>query len=111
MDSINERIRAAVTPIVPICRQDFYGGEETTYCVFFVTEAPEGFGDGEPTGVIGRVSLHLFTPRGADTVELRHRLRRAISAAEDFTAPEVEDASDNKDQIHIFSFEVLEVGW
>ena len=109
--NIYERVKAAVEPVVGICVPEFYDGDASTYCVFFVSESPEGFGDGEPTGVLGRVTLHLLAPKRADTVELRRKLRRAIAAAEDFTAPEITDGSDGKDQIHIFSFEVLEVGW
>ena len=108
MASINERIRAVVTPIVPDCVPDQYGGEAEIYCVFYVEEHPTGFEDDAPTAVRASVTLHLYATIGRNTLQLRKELRRAIAAVEDFTAPTVLPDNDAGDQHYIFEFEALE---
>ena len=109
--TINERIRKAVSPVLRVCEPIFYEGTEKVYGVFFVSEDPEGFEDGMPTGSRASVTLHLYAPRHMNTVAIRRNLRQAIAAADDFTAPSVLDDSDGEGQHWIYSFEVLEVGW
>ncbi len=38
--SMNNKIRAAVLPVVSVCVPDLYTGEKTTYCTFQYTEMP-----------------------------------------------------------------------
>lgn len=108
MASINERIRAVVTPIVPDCVPDQYGGEAEIYCVFYVAERATAFEDDVPTATCSSVTLHLYAPIGRNTLQLRQDLRRAIAAAEDFTAPTVLPDNDAGEQHYIFEFEALE---
>ena len=49
--SLEERIREAVTPIVPEFAADVYTGDADSYCVLNATEMPDGFGDDRPSGI------------------------------------------------------------
>ena len=105
--NIDERIRAAVLPIVPICEPDFYDGEETTYCTFNMNEVPTGFGNNRARGVRYLIQLHLFAPgwpNPPSTRKVRWDLCRAILDA-GFTAPHVENASDRDEQHYVLEFE------
>ncbi len=107
MSVIEERIRNAVLPIVPICEPDFYEGEEQTYCTFNMTELPTAFGDDKPRAVRYLIQLHLFAPGGPyrpSTRQARWDLCRAIVNA-GFTAPEVTNASERKLQHYVLEFE------
>lgn len=104
--TINERIAAAVEPVVAVCVPDEYNGEAEEYCTFNYTEIPEAFGDDAPELIRYSVQLHYFCPLGRNSLSTRQKLRRAILAA-DFTAPEVIPASDETGQHYVFEFEVL----
>ena len=104
--SINEQIKAAVKPIVPVCVPDFYTGEETEYCTFDYTEIPEEFGDDMPELIRYAIQLHYFCPLDYNSIETRQKLRRAILAA-DFTAPEITPAGEENSQHFVFEFEAL----
>ena len=92
--SIEERLIAAVTPVVPVCVHGVYTGTEEVYCTFNLSQTPDSFGDDEPdTG---------------DPRALRRQLRRALLEAE-LGAAIVEDASD-ADNVHlVFEFEALDL--
>ena len=62
--SMNNKIRAAVLPVVSVCVPDLYTGEKTTYCTFQYTEMPQAFGDDMPQITVYLVQLHLFAPCG-----------------------------------------------
>ena len=62
--SMNNKIRAAVLPVVSVCVPDLYTGEETTYCTFQYTELPQAFSDDAPQAAVYLVQVHLFAPRG-----------------------------------------------
>ena len=105
--NIDERIRAAVLPIVPICEPDLYDGEESTYCTFNMEEIPTAFGDDAPHAVRYLIQLHLFGPGYPIPVSLRQLrwdLCRAVLAA-GFTAPEITNASERKVQHYVLEFE------
>lgn len=103
-ETINQRIRAAVTPVIGICEPHFYGGESDSYCVFEVTEEPLGFADNEVVAWKARVTLLLALPMERNSIELRKRLCAALIGA-DFTAPAVTDVNDGTQQIWQLDFE------
>lgn len=105
--NIDERIRAAVLPIVPICEPDLYDGEESTYCTFNMEEIPTAFGDDAPHAVRYLIQLHLFAPgwpKPPSTRQLRKQLCRAVLDA-GFTYPEVTNASEKEAQHYVLEFE------
>ena len=105
--NIDERIRAAVLPVVPVCEPDDYEGEAETYCTFNMTELPIAFGDDRPRAVRYLIQLHLFAPgypKRPSTRQMRWDLRRAILDA-GFTAPEIVNASERKVQHYVLEFE------
>ena len=105
--NIDERIRAAVLPIVPICEPDLYDGEESTYCTFNMEEIPTAFGDDAPHAVRYLIQLHLYAPgwpKPPSTRQLRKQLCRAVLDA-GFTYPEVTNASEKEAQHYVLEFE------
>lgn len=104
--NVNEQIIAAVTPVVPVCVPDVYRGEAEEYCTFNYSEIPDSFGDDVPGLMRCAVQLHYYCPEGWNSLQQRRDLYRAILAA-DFTAAEVENASDGDGQHFVFEFEVL----
>ncbi|MBQ7778386.1 MAG: hypothetical protein IJ396_07755 [Oscillibacter sp.] len=106
--SIEERLKAAVEPIVPVCVHGVYTGTEPVYCTFNFTEMPDSFGDNAPEAIRCSGMLHLYMPVTSDPRGLKRDLRRTLLAAE-LGAATVEDASD-KDNIHlVFEFEALDL--
>ena len=105
--SLNEEIRSVVTPIVPVCDPDYYGGEQKTYCTFGYTEIPANPGDNVPQAYRCLVDLHLFLPRGESSVVIRRTLRRSITAVDTWTAPTITNASDESGQHFVFEFEAI----
>ena len=109
--SVNERIIAAATTVVPVCVPGGYAPSEgeavDIYCTFNVTQAPECFGDDGPEALLDLVQLHLYAPLGTNTMALRRDLRRAVFL-EGFTYPAVEDASDLEGQHFVLEFQDVE---
>ena len=108
--NLDERIRAAVLPVVPVCEPDFYEGDAEIYCTFNVNEMPTSFGDDAPRHMRCFVQLHLFAPgwpKPPSTRSLRRELCRAVLAA-GFTYPEVTDASEKETQHYVLEFEGVE---
>lgn len=112
--SINERIIQAVTPVVAVCVPGIYipnvGEEQTIFCTFNCTEAPDSFGDGEPGAMRYFCQVHLNapwkTPAGEsnNTLALRKDLQQSIFAA-GFSYPRVIDTGDSEYQRFTFEFE------
>lgn len=102
--SMNSKIRAAVLPVVSVCVPDLYTGEKTTYCTFQYTEMPQAFGDDMPQITVYLVQVHLFAPRGENVLNLRRGLILALLDA-GFTAPQIENASDEVSQHYVFECE------
>lgn len=102
--SVNEKLRAAVLPIVPICEPDAYAGEESEYCTFDYAEVPDAFGDDMPQAIRYLVSLHWYLPRGVNPIAKKKQIRKALLVA-DFTAPTITNASDDDGQHYVFECE------
>ena len=111
--SIDERIQAAVTPIVPRCVPVRYGGKDLEYCTYNYTEGSTGFADDEPAFAVYKVQLHWLFPwepgisASEEVLDKRQRLKQALIDA-DFTAPTITPAGDNEWEHYVFEFEALE---
>lgn len=110
--TLNERIIAVVTPIVPVCVPDLLVTEagETPperYCTFNFSELPAGLGDNKAALTRALVQLHYFAPRRSSTLSVRHALRDAIAAVDEFTAPNIENASDATGQHYVLEFDAV----
>ncbi len=99
--SVNELIRAAVLPIVPICEPDQYRGAEREYTTFNYTELAGLVGDDDIEAVVYLVQLHWFIPRGINPLSKKRRLRAALIDA-GFTAPEIINDTDEDGQHYVF---------
>jgi len=102
--SLEERIKAAVRPIVPICVADHYTGAAEEYCTFNYSEIPVGFGDNRPRAMRCLVQLHWYAPFRSNPIATKYALVRAILAA-DFTAPTVTSADEEAGRHIVFEFE------
>ena len=105
----DERIVAAVTPIVPICEPDEYTPESgevvaEEYCTYNVDSIPIVFGDDGTRYTRELVQVHWYLPLGRRPTEKRLELCRALQAA-GFTYPSVQNASDRDGQHWVFECE------
>ena len=87
--SLEERIKTAVTPIVPEFAADVYTGDEDSYCVFNATEMPEGFGDNRPRAT-------------------KRALRAAVGGLQGCTWPTVTYAGDLTGGHLVFEFQAVD---
>lgn len=110
--TLNEKIIDVVTPIVPVCVPDLLVTEagETPperYCTFTYTELPDGLGDNWAALTRALVQVHYFAPLKASTLAVRHALRDAIAAVDDFTLPSIENATDETGQHYVLEFDAV----
>ena len=78
--TINERIRAAVTPAVPDCVPGEYTGDNESYCTFDVIETPDLLAEGTAHAVVAIVVLHWYRPKNTNPNAVIARLVRGIVA-------------------------------
>lgn len=104
--TVNEEIIRAATRVVSVCVPGVYDGEAEEYCTFNVSQIPDAFGDDAPDVMRSLVQLHYHCPWSMDSLAARQSLWGSI-LEEDFTAPEVTEASDETGQHFVFEFEVL----
>lgn len=102
--SINEVIRNAVLPIIPICEPDAYDGDAAEYCTFHYSEHASLFAEGSPDIIMYSVMLHWFLPKGINPMKKKTELRRALIKA-GFTYPSTINASDKDAQHYVFEFQ------
>ena len=105
----DERIVAAVTPIVAICEPDMYtpeSGEAVAeeYCTYNVNSVPSAFGDDRAALTTELVQIHWYLPNGVRPTEKKRQLCRALQEA-GFTYPTVENAGDSTGQHWVFECE------
>lgn len=104
--TIEDRLTAAVTPVVATCVHGVYTGTAEIYCTYNFFSTPDCFGDDEPEAYLHAGQLHLFMPVNSDPRALKKQLLRALLDA-DLGPATVEDASD-EDNIHlVFEFEAV----
>lgn len=104
---LDERIRDAVTPIVPEVAPDVYTGGEPEYCTWNATELPAALGDGRAHRIRYLVQVHWYLPLARRPYATKQVLRRALMDTPGFTVPTVTDASDLEGQHYVFEFEAL----
>lgn len=102
--SVNEILRNAVHPIVPVCEPVSYDGEETEYCTFVIDDDPDVFAEGMPSVIRSLVILNWYLPAGVNPLAKKKRLCRALASA-GFTYPSVTNASDEGGQHFVFECE------
>ena len=106
--SLEERIREAVTPIVPEFAADVYTGDADSYCVLNATEMPDGFGDNRPHAIRYLVQLHWYFPLRTDPRVTKRALREAIGGLRCYTWPTVTDATDRDGGHLVFEFQAVD---
>lgn len=78
--TINERIRAAVTPVIPDCVPGEYTGDNESYCTFDVIETPDLLAEGTAHAVVAIVVLHWYRPKNTNPNAVIAQLVRGIVA-------------------------------
>ncbi len=109
--SMEEKLRAAVAPLVAELEPDFYTGESEEYCTWNATEIPAGHGDNAPHATRYLVQLHWFLPLKRRPNPKKKQLKQALAAVRGFAAPTVVNASDKIGQHYVFEFEAVEGGF
>lgn len=105
---LDDKIRAAVEPLVPVCVPDFYTGDAEEYATYNYTEIPEGFGDNLPHLVRYLVQVHWFLPLKRRPHPKKKALRRALMTAEGFSAPKIINANDADGQHYVYEFKAVD---
>lgn len=104
--TINERVISAVEKFkLPVAPQ-VYTGDAACYFVFDITIGDTVDGDNEPYFVYYQVSLSLFSPARADTVEICEATQQAIVDA-GFTFPSLSPGTvslDGARKEQVFTF-------
>lgn len=91
--TVNQAIRSAILPLVPICEPNRYDGNASEYCTFFCDDSPEVFADGAPDVIRHLVILNWYLPAHADPLEKKKAICRALLNA-GFTYPYVQNLPD-----------------
>ena len=110
--TLNEKIIAIVTPIVPVCVPDLLVTEagETPpeeYCTFNYNELSDALGDNRAHAMRALVQLHYLAPLKANTVATRRKLWQALASVDEFTAPDITNATDQTGQHYVYEFEAV----
>lgn len=107
MQTLDDLILDAVTPIVKPCVPNLYTGEAAEYCTYNYDELSAGFGDNRAHAMRALVQVHYLSPLRANTAATRRRLWAALADVDAFTAPDITNASDQTGQHYVFEFEAL----
>ena len=102
-DIIIKTVSPVVKPVVP----NLYTGESVRYCTFNYSEMPAGNGDNAAHLTRAVVQVHYFAPLRESTIKMRHALRDAIAAADNFTLPSIENATDETGQHYVLEFDAV----
>ena len=106
--TLNERIIAVVTPIVPVCVPDLWSQRRPEeYCTFDYTQTAGLAGDDGTDVGLARVQLHYLAPLKASTVAKRRALTAAIEETDEFSLPTISPATDELGQHYVFEFDAL----
>ena len=116
--TINHRIVSAVTPVIAVCKPEIYLPPDDPekiselFCTFEVDADPI-CGDDRPLFTVYSCVVHFFAPyespeqASVNTLSLRLDLAEAISQADGFSVPDVEDLSDAFGQHFAFRFQAV----
>lgn len=91
--TVNEALRGAILPLVPVCEPDRYDGDAKEYCTFVYDDQPEVFAEGRPHCIRQLVVLNWYAPRDMDPLQKKRQICRALKNA-GFTWPYVQNATD-----------------
>lgn len=110
--TLNEKIITVVTPIVPVCVPDLLVTEAgktppEEYCTFNFPLYADALGDDAAHLQRALVQVHYLAPLKVNTVATRRALWQALAAVDEFTAPDIENASDQTGQHYVFEFETV----
>lgn len=110
--TLDEKLVAAVSPVVAICRPSSYlpapGDEPEEYCTYNRAEFPRVHSAGAPRRLVQLYQLHYYRRDRADPRPTLNRLKHEIFASW-FSYPSVTDASDADGQHWVLEFEGSEV--
>lgn len=101
--TLNRMLTAALSPIAPT-EADTYEGKKPVYLTFHYNTLPADFGDDMPDCERALVQVHLFAPRGWDSLKTRAQVKRAVAEALG-AWPSCTNASDKTGQHFIFECE------
>lgn len=105
---IDDRIRAAVEPLVAVCVPDLYTGDEQEYCTYNYNEIPAAFGDSRPHAVRYLVQVHWFLPLKRRPYPKKKALCRALGTMQGCqTWPTIVNANDELGQHYVYEFEAV----
>ena len=107
MKTLDDLILDAVTPVVKPCVPNDYTGEAVEYCTFNYNELADAFGDNRAHAMRALVQVHYLAPLKANTVVTRRTLWQALASVDAFTAPDIENATDQTGQHYVFEFEAI----
>lgn len=102
--TVNQALREAILPLVPVCEPDDYGGDAPEYCTFTYDDQPDVFADGTPHAIVHVVILNWYLPHGVDPIDKKQQICSALSSA-GFTYPYVSNLSDSVSQRYSFECE------
>jgi hypothetical protein len=102
--NLDERIRTALTPIVPVVKPNVHTGSETEYIVFNYSELPTLHADNRPHAIRYLVQVHWYLPTNANPNTKKKQIKQALLNA-DFTYPSTTNASDGEGQHFVFEME------
>lgn len=101
--TVNQALREAILPLVPVCEPDDYGGDATEYCTFAYDDQPTFYADGVPFWVEKSVELNWYLPNGIDPISKKKQICNAIVAA-GFSFPVISNLSDDASQHYLYEF-------
>ena len=107
--TLEEKLVAAVVPIVPICRPHYYRrnpDEEMPeeFCSYSFYSTPVLHADSKPSALKKNFNLHYTCPMHENPEPRKMQLCKAIAAA-GFTFPSIENVTDSTDTVQCFAFE------
>lgn len=106
---LDDKISAAVEPLVAVCVPNLYTGDAEEYCTYNYTEIPAAFGDDRPHAVWYLVQVHWFLPLKRRPHPKKRALRRALGTMQRcVTWPTIENASDELTQHYVYEFQAVD---
>lgn len=104
-DSVNKQIVSALRPFQLPVAENIYEGASLEYFVYNIAlDSAEDTGDDVPQAYVASMQVHYICPINQSYADMKRRIRKALVDA-GFTAPEVTDASDEKDRTRHLVFE------
>lgn len=107
--TINEKLCAAVTPVVTVCVPEVYEAEAGTtaaseYCTYNYFDTPRVSAGGKPRRYARSYQLHYVCPAGGDPEPKKLAILKALVGA-GFSAPGVVDATGDDETVQHWVFE------